>query len=294
MPPTPVSVLGLGVMGRALAAALLAAGHPVAVWNRTPGRAAGLDGVRVAPTVPDAVRSAPVVVTCLLDDDAVTSALDGAGPDLAGRVLVDLTTTTPDQARARAAWAAGHGAAHLDGGIMAVPPMIGSPDALVLYGGPAPAFEDARDALSAFGRPVLLGDDPGTAPLHDVALLSAMYGLLGGALQAFGLVRSAGGTATGLLPLLRPWLDAMLSTLDGTAALVDDGPDGTAAVSPLAMQSAAFGTLRTTYAGQGVRDDLLVPVQRLLAEAVAAGHGDRDVDALVDLLAPDAAVPAGR
>lgn len=39
-PPAPVTVLGLGPMGRALASAFLAAGHPVTVWNRTPGRAA--------------------------------------------------------------------------------------------------------------------------------------------------------------------------------------------------------------------------------------------------------------
>ncbi|MER6985206.1 NAD(P)-binding domain-containing protein, partial [Streptomyces carpinensis] len=40
--PTPVSVLGLGPMGTALASAFLAAGHPLTVWNRTPGRAGGL------------------------------------------------------------------------------------------------------------------------------------------------------------------------------------------------------------------------------------------------------------
>lgn len=38
-PLTPVTVLGLGPMGRALASAFLNARQPVTVWNRTPGKA---------------------------------------------------------------------------------------------------------------------------------------------------------------------------------------------------------------------------------------------------------------
>lgn len=41
-PAAPVSVIGLGAMGRALAGAFLDAGHPTTVWNRSPGRAGEL------------------------------------------------------------------------------------------------------------------------------------------------------------------------------------------------------------------------------------------------------------
>ena len=37
--PRPVTVIGLGPMGRAMAAAFLAAGQPTTVWNRTAGKA---------------------------------------------------------------------------------------------------------------------------------------------------------------------------------------------------------------------------------------------------------------
>lgn len=40
--PTPVTVVGLGSMGRALAGAFAGAGHPTTVWNRTPAKAAPL------------------------------------------------------------------------------------------------------------------------------------------------------------------------------------------------------------------------------------------------------------
>lgn len=113
----PVTLLGLGDMGIALARAWLAAEHPLTVWNRTPAKAAALagEGARTVVTASEAVAAAtgPVVV-CLLDDASVGEVLDGA--DLAGKDIVNLTTGTPDQARKRARWAGERGARLLDGG----------------------------------------------------------------------------------------------------------------------------------------------------------------------------------
>jgi 3-hydroxyisobutyrate dehydrogenase len=76
-----VAVLGLGVMGRAMAGRILAAGLPTAVWNRRPEVAAelGEHGARVAADPADAVRDADVVVTMVTDADAVLSIADGGG-----------------------------------------------------------------------------------------------------------------------------------------------------------------------------------------------------------------------
>ena len=73
-----VSVLGLGAMGHALAAALVAAGHTTTVWNRSPGRADGLveQGAAVAATAGAAVRAGELVVVCLLDHASVHEVLD--------------------------------------------------------------------------------------------------------------------------------------------------------------------------------------------------------------------------
>lgn len=105
-PKTPVTLLGLGDMGTALARAWLAAGHPLTVWNRTPEKARPLvgEGARAAATPSEAVASAagPVVV-CLLDDASVGETLSGT--ELHGRDVVNLTTNTPDQAERRARWA---------------------------------------------------------------------------------------------------------------------------------------------------------------------------------------------
>ncbi|NEE62006.1 NAD(P)-dependent oxidoreductase, partial [Streptomyces sp. SID8455] len=79
-PPAPLTLLGLGAMGTALARTWLAAGHPLTVWNRSPGRSTelALRGARVAATAADAVAASPLVVTCLLDDASVREALADA------------------------------------------------------------------------------------------------------------------------------------------------------------------------------------------------------------------------
>jgi 3-hydroxyisobutyrate dehydrogenase-like beta-hydroxyacid dehydrogenase len=100
----PITVLGLGPMGRALAAALLGAGHPTTVWNRTPGRAGELlaRGATEAATVADAVRSADTVVACLRDYDSLLDLLDPLD-GWSGRTLVNLTSGDPRQAGRAAA-----------------------------------------------------------------------------------------------------------------------------------------------------------------------------------------------
>ncbi|WP_169803790.1 NAD(P)-binding domain-containing protein, partial [Actinomadura rubrobrunea] len=134
----PVTVIGLGSMGTALARAFLRAGHPTTVWNRTPEKADGLvaEGAVRAATVAEAASAAELIVICVLDHRAVRAILDAAGDALAGRVVVNLTSSTPEEARQAAARAAERGVRYLDGAIMAVPTMIGSERALIFYGGP--------------------------------------------------------------------------------------------------------------------------------------------------------------
>jgi 3-hydroxyisobutyrate dehydrogenase-like beta-hydroxyacid dehydrogenase len=93
------------------------------VWNRSAAKADGLvaDGAARAATVGEAVSASPVVVICVLDHAAVRRVLNTAGDSLTGRVLVDLTSGTPDDARDTSALAVQRGTDYLDGAIMAVP-----------------------------------------------------------------------------------------------------------------------------------------------------------------------------
>jgi 3-hydroxyisobutyrate dehydrogenase len=72
-----VAVIGLGIMGSAMARNLVAAGFPTTVWNRSPSAAAPLAelGATAAEGPEDAVREADVVITMLPDGAAVTEVM---------------------------------------------------------------------------------------------------------------------------------------------------------------------------------------------------------------------------
>ncbi|MEV0083472.1 NAD(P)-binding domain-containing protein [Saccharopolyspora sp. NPDC050642] len=281
-----VSVLGLGDMGAALAEALLAAGHRVTVWNRTAAKADPLvaKGAARADTAADAVLVSRLVIVCLLDYDSVSQVLAPHTDVLAGRTLVNLTNGTPGQAREMAAWAADHGADYLDGGIMAVPPMIATPAAFVLYSGPSGTFDTARTVLDAFGESNYLGDDPGSAALQDLALLSGMYGMISGTLHAFALVRSAGASAREFAPLLNRWLQTMSGWPVGAAEQIDSGDYGKDVVSNLGMQEAAYVNHFTAADEAGISAELLAPLHALMQRRVADGHAHEDLTGVIELL----------
>lgn len=277
-----VTLIGLGKMGRALAAALVGRGHRTTVWNRTPGRAADLD-VTHADSVASAVAASELVVLCVLDFESVTEVLAEA-PDLTGRTVVNLTTGTPEEAEKLAALVVERGAAaYLDGGIMAIPSLIATEHATLLYSGSKEAFDRYRPVLEAFGAARYLGAEPGLAALSDLSMLAGMYGMLGGFVHAAALVRSAGVPVRQFTEtLLIPWLTAMHSALLDMADQIDTG-DYTAAESDLSMQVANDGIAEVSKA-QGVSPELYEPLHRLMEQRVAQGHGGDDFPSIIELL----------
>ncbi|MEU8673719.1 NAD(P)-binding domain-containing protein [Streptomyces sp. NPDC048560] len=283
---TPLTLLGLGAMGTALARTWLAAGHPLTVWNRTAARAEALaaEGARIAPTAARAVAASDLVVLCLLDDASVEDAL--AGADLTGKDLVNLTTGTPAQARARAAWAQERGARFLDGGIMAVPPMIGVPESggYVFYSGSRAAFDARHGTLAVPTGARYVGEDAGFAALQDVALLSAMTGMFAGLSHAFALVRDEDIDLLEFAPVLVEWLVAMAPAAHSTAEQLTSGDYTADVASNLAMMVSGNTTLVRTAEEQGVSGELLLPFMDLMARRLRDGHGDESATGVIELL----------
>src|SRR5437016_5022288 len=92
-----VAFLGMGIMGRPMAANLVKAGNEVTIWNRTPGK--DLEGARTGASPADACRDAEVVWICVSDTKAVESVLFGPrgleSAVSAGMVVVDSSTISP-------------------------------------------------------------------------------------------------------------------------------------------------------------------------------------------------------
>ncbi|MEV6441608.1 NAD(P)-binding domain-containing protein [Amycolatopsis sp. NPDC051716] len=273
-----VGVLGLGRMGAALAGALLGAGHDVSVWNRSPLKAGPLldRGARLAAT-PAEAASADVVLSCLSTYDIQRPVLEAASP----KVLVNLTSGTPEQARGVAKWAASEGIDYVDGVIMAVPQGIGTPAAQILYGGSEPAFAAQRDVLELLGAPVFLGEDAGLPALYDLALLGMMWSTMAGYLHALALVGTEGVTPEQFAPMASAWQSAVGGFLPGIGEQVASG-DYTTEVSALDINAAGLGLLVETSRAQGISTAVPAVLRELFDRAVAAGHGAHAIASVIE------------
>lgn len=177
---TTVTVLGLGEMGAALAGALLTRGFKVTVWNRTPGKADALlaRGAGLASDVASAISASEVIVVCVSDYTATEAMLAVAGMEAAasGRVIVQLSTGIPGEARRMGERIEALGAGYVDGAILAWPRQIGH-DATILVSGDGAAIDRSRPVLDALaGNLVPMGAEVGAS----AALFSAVLAYLAG------------------------------------------------------------------------------------------------------------------
>ncbi|GAA2908010.1 NAD(P)-binding domain-containing protein [Streptomyces mexicanus] len=286
MSPPPVTLLGLGPMGQAMARTLLTAGHPVTVWNRTAARADGVvaDGATPAASPADAVAAGELVILSLTDYQAMYDVLGGATTALAGRTLVNLSSDTPGRAREAAAWAAGHGAQFVTGGVMVPAPMVGTEASFVYYSGPPEAFEAHRPVLARIGTPRHLGEDPGLAPLMYQAHLDVFLTTLSSLMHATALLGSAGITATAAVAELMPTLagiPAMLEAGGNVGAQIDAGAHP-GDLSTVTMMGATADHIVATSEALGI--DLALPraVQAHYHRAIADGHGKDNWTRVID------------
>jgi len=191
---TDVSLIGLGPMGIALARALQSK-FTLAVWNRTAERAKPLlnQGTVLAPTALAAVQASPVVLVCVADYTASRAILaaPGVADALRGKVLVQLSTGTPQDARED--WAALSGVAYLDGALLATPGQIGRPDTPLFISGEERALTACRPVLEAIaGNIQYMGEPIGNAAAWDLATLSCMFGAMSGFFHGVRICESEG------------------------------------------------------------------------------------------------------
>ncbi|MEV6285383.1 NAD(P)-binding domain-containing protein [Kribbella sp. NPDC051770] len=278
-----VTVLGLGPMGRALASAFAAAGHPTTVWNRTPGKAGGL-AVTEASTAAEAVAAGPLVVVCVLDYDAVDAILDSAADALKGRTVVNLTADSPDRARRTADWAAARGIDYLDGAIMTPTVTIGGPDAVLLYSGPQHLYDDHAPALAALGGTAShLGEDPGRAAAYDVALLGIFWTAMTGIMHAFALAKAENIAAADLAGFARGITDLLSPSLDDLAANVDSG-NHPGTFSNITSAAATLEHIVHVSEQHGIDAGPVEAARAIARRAIADGHGGDDFSRITDTL----------
>lgn len=179
-----IAVLGLGVMGRAIAAKLLEAGHELAVWNRTPGRDQELvtAGALPAETPAEAVRDAETVITMLADPPALEDVLFGpsgaasAIPETA--TLIEMSTVGPAEVASVVQRLAP--IAVLDAPVLGSVPSVEAGRLVILTGGTREAFDRQAELLASLGAPMYVGPSGYGAWLklvNNAASISALVAL---------------------------------------------------------------------------------------------------------------------
>ncbi|MFD0382199.1 NAD(P)-dependent oxidoreductase [Streptomyces stramineus] len=285
MSKSPVTVVGLGPMGQALAGAFVEAGHPTTVWNRTAAKAEALvaRGAVLAPTAADALAASELVIVCVIDYDAVHEILEPGGA-LKGRTLVNLTADSPERARSTAAWAAEQGADYLDGAIMTPTVTIGTPAAVVLFSGPENVFAAHRSALETLaGTTAYLGADHGRAAAHDVALLDIFWTAMSGIVHAFALAKAENISAQELAPFAQGIVGLLPDIVTDFAAEVDEGTYPNHVTN---VNSAAAGMAHIIHAAEdrGIDVGVLRAAEAVARRAAAEGHGADGFSRLTEVL----------
>jgi 2-hydroxy-3-oxopropionate reductase len=179
-----------------MAANLLAAGHEVTVWNRTPDKARPLTerGARLAPTPAEAVADAEVVLTMLTDDAAVTSVLEDQGvADAlpAGSLVIDCSSIRPESARRHAARLAERGIGHLDAPVSGGPSGADAASLAIMVGGSAADWARGAPILEALGRPTRVGP-PGAGQLAKLANQTIVALAIGAVAEGLLLAQQGG------------------------------------------------------------------------------------------------------
>ncbi|MGW6728518.1 NAD(P)-dependent oxidoreductase [Nocardia sp. NPDC055029] len=280
---TPVTVIGLGLMGQALAGAYLAAGHPTTVWNRTGAKAEDLvsRGARLAPTIGDALAASPLTIVCVTDYTAVRELLGTSDVPLDRTTVVNLTSGDSAQAREAARWAEQRGVRYLDGAIMAIPSTIGTAEAVILHSGPQADFDAHRPTLEALGGVSYLGADHGLASLYDVAGLAMMWSVLNAWLQGTAMLRTAGVDAATYAPFAQLIATGVAEWLPGYAEQIDRG-QFPAEVSALATDARAMAHLVEESEALGVNAELPRLIKAMADRSISAGHGGEQYPVLIE------------
>jgi 2-hydroxy-3-oxopropionate reductase len=193
-----IGFIGIGVMGREMVPNLLKGGHRVRVFDVRPEAAASLrsHGADIATSVAAAVGGADVAITMLPDTSHVQQVVLGAEGILAhppsGRVLIDMSTISPQATREMSAALAKVGVAMLDAPVSGGPQGAKNATLSIMVGGDGAALEQVRPVLAAMGTNVVHMGVSGAGQITKLCNQLVVGINLQGVCEALALGRAAG------------------------------------------------------------------------------------------------------
>lgn len=166
---TRLGFIGLGIMGRGMTANLVGAGHGVTVWNRTPGKADGLD-VTVADSPENVGSESDIVFVCVSDTPDVEEVVFGDSGVIhgmsEGTVLVDHSTISPVTTTEFASRANELGVDWVDAPVSGGSEGAEKGTLAVMAGGSTESMERVRPFMEAYSSSIVhVGEEPGSGQM---------------------------------------------------------------------------------------------------------------------------------
>ena len=193
-----IAFIGLGKMGSGVAGRLLAAGHQLSVYNRTPSKAAALvqAGARLCASPAEASRNADAAISMVSDDTASRDVWLGSDGILAalppGALAIECSTLSHDWVTQLAAEVAKSGFRYIDAPVTGLPETAAAGELTLLVGARPEDLDAVRDLLGAFSRRIIhfgaVGS--GTAYKLIINMLGAIQ--IASAAEAMALAERAG------------------------------------------------------------------------------------------------------
>ena len=284
---TKVAFLGLGIMGSGMAANLLKAGFPLAVYNRTAAKAQSLvsAGARLAATPAEAVQGASVVLSMLADDAASREIWLGKDGALAaadkGAILIESSTVSPAWIAELAGLAAQRGVQFLDAPVTGSRMQAQAGQLSFLVGGSEAALAAVTPVLRAMSKEVLhLG------PVGSGAKLKLINNFLCG-VQIASLAEAL------------TWIERSGLDREKSLAFLNSAAPGSPLLGTISARMAArnytvnfllrlivkdLQYAQNEAAQCGVDLTTAQTARKLFEDAVAKGYGDEDMAAVIEPL----------
>jgi 3-hydroxyisobutyrate dehydrogenase-like beta-hydroxyacid dehydrogenase len=199
-----VAFLGLGIMGHAMAANLVKAGHEVTVWNRTPGKM--VEGAGIAPNPAAAAQGAEVIWLCVSDTAAVEKIL--FGPDSVeqslteGMIIADSSTISPSATEKFAEKVRSKGVSYVDAPMTGS--KIGAANAALIFmvGGDVAVIERLNPLFEAMGKKIFRMGETGKGQATKLAMNLQIALIFEGFAEALTLATKLGVDPRQLVSLI--------------------------------------------------------------------------------------------
>src|SRR5882724_8346513 len=205
-----IGVIGLGIIGRAVAGNLRRKGHPVFVWNRSPRPVPNFVG-----SLGELTELCNYIQIFVSDDDALLQTVDQLSESLRPRHLVlTHSTVAPDSMRAAAEIVERSGARFVEALFTGSKPAAEKGELVYYVGGTDKALREARPILEASSKEIVYIGPVGHASAIKIATNIITAATVQAAAEALALIQAVG------LPLEK-FVEAMHAnaSYSGTLAL---------------------------------------------------------------------------